>query len=226
VSVTGARVLPTGVAAENVTVVLRSATQNLSLPGGTYIGHFLASPGTYSYYASAPSANASYASIGSVTIGSSGAVSGSINLGAGATRVIANLTRPGGALLIANVSLTIQAPGGLSLPATAHSGQATVLLPAGFAYGFTVYSCSVTGTTTFCNIPLLESPVLSSVSGTLTFPGYPGPLNGEVQFIGPSPSVDATTVTVSNGSFTAALSPGTYSVYAIAGGASAPVANL
>ncbi len=248
VGVTGTLVLPSGVAAGNVTVELSSPMQNLTLSGGQFATRFLAGPGTYSYFASAPAANRSYATLGTLTIGSTGATSGSIDLSGSATRVVANLTRPTGGLLVANVSLTITGPAGLSLPATAHSGQATALLPSGASYGFSLattqlvttaagssyqsfvvapgYACDVLGETMFCNVPLIATPVLSGVNGQLTYPGYPAPLTGEIQFIGPSPSSNATTVAVANGSFSVALAPGTYLVYATAGGTSSPVANL
>jgi len=249
VGVSGTLVLPTGVATGNVTVELSSATQNLSLSGGTFTNRFLASPGTYTYYAFAPGANRSYAALGSITIGSSGALSSTVTLSGSATRVVANLTRPDGPVLDTNVTVTIIAPGGLTLTASAVAGQVTSLLPSGSSYGFSLattqlvttgsgtsvfeafvvapgYTCAVQGATSFCNVPLVASPVLSGVSGTLTYPGYPGPLDGQVQFIGPTPSETATTAAVVNGTFSVPLAPGSYSVYAFAGGASAPVTNL
>ena len=248
VGVTGTLILPTGLAAANVTVELSSATQNLTIGGAQFLTRFLATPGTFTYYASAPGANQSHATLGSLTVDASGAVSGPVDLTGTATRVVANLTRPAGGVLDANVTVTIVGPGGLALSALAHSGQVTALLPSGGSYGFGVsttqliatslgsiyqsfvvtpgYACSVVGSTTFCNVPLVATPVLSGVSGSLSYPGFPTPLTGEVQFVGPSPSANATTVAVENGSFSVALAPGTYSVYATAGGAAAPVANL
>ncbi|MCI4340708.1 MAG: hypothetical protein L3J73_05535, partial [Thermoplasmata archaeon] len=248
VGVTGTLLLPSGVGPANVTVELSSASQNLTISGSQFLTRFLASPGTFTYYAAAPGANRSYAAVGSLTVDNSGTISSSIDLSGTATRVVANLTRPVGGLLDANVTVAIVGPGGLALTAVAHSGQLTALLPSGSSYGFAVattqlvatasgsiyqsfvvvpgYTCAVGGATMFCNVPLVATPVLSGVTGTLTYPGFPSSLAGEVQFVGPSPSTNATTVAVENGSFSVALAPGTYSVYATAGGAASPVANL
>jgi dolichyl-phosphooligosaccharide-protein glycotransferase len=246
---TGALELPAGVDAGNVTVQLASATQNLTFTGSAFSGRFLATPGTYTYYASASGENRSYAGLGSITIGSTGAFSGLVTLAASATRVVANLTRPQGPVLSSNASVTITSSDGFSLTASAVAGQLTTLLPSGASYTFSVtttqlvttasggsvfqsfvvapgYACDVQGNATFCNVPLVATSVLSGVSGQLTYPGYPGELDGEVEFTGPAPSDNATTVSVVNGSFSVVLPPGTYSVYASAGGAAAPIANI
>ncbi len=248
IGATGTLGLPSGLTASSVSLELRSPGQNLSLSGSSYTGRFLAAPGTYLAYASATGATGSYAAIASVTLSTSGAVSPSVDLTTAATRLVANFTRPTGGYLAANFTATLTGPGGLSLSLGVRSGQASTLLPGNASYGFATlttqlvstvtgpayetfevepgYTCAASGTTTYCSVPLVSTPVRSALHGSLVYAGYPTPVPGTLRIVGPLPSENVTIVAVANGTFNVTLSPGTYDLYAQGGPAGPVVANL
>ncbi|HEY6237732.1 MAG TPA: carboxypeptidase-like regulatory domain-containing protein, partial [Thermoplasmata archaeon] len=248
VGATGTLFLPPGLSASAVQVRLMSPAQNLTISGSTFEGRFLAAPGNYTIYGSAPGANLSYGSLGFVTISPSGTLSAPLSLTTPASRVFVNFTRASGFLLAANFTATVLGPGGLTVPMTVHLGQGETVLPSNVSYSFeldtttlvptgvgSVYqrftasvgsTCVPHASTSYCDVPLAASSVLSAFSGRLVYPGYPSALSGTVRLVGPAPSLNATEVVVANGTFTTALAPGNYQLYATAGGAAAPVANL
>ena len=248
VPVTGSLLLPSGLTSSAVSVRLLSTAQNLSLSGAAYVGKFLAAPGNYTVYAAATGAAYSYATVVSIDVSSTGKVSAPLNLTGEAGRLTANLTQPDGAPLNATFPVLLTGPGGLTIPTNAFGGSVHVTLPANTSWGFVVNttqlvptgtgtayetfhaaaggSCPVVAPSGYCRVALTSSALLSEISGHLAYPGYPTPLVGNVTFVGPSPSTSSTTVEASDGSFSASLAPGSYEVYATAGGAAFPVANL
>ncbi len=250
VGTNGSLLLPSGLPSTAVTVRFLSPSLNVTLSGSAFESRFLIAPGTYTVYASAPGANESFASLTSVTVGTTGTLSSAIDLTARAARVTINLTRPDGSLLTnVTVPIALTGPGGLSFTADAVGGQAIVALPTNASYAlsasvtvlgaaaggevaYVTYasaagaSCAVTPTTQFCPLPLLAKTVPTTVTGQLTVPGFPGALAGSLTITGPGAGGPATVVPVTNGTFSVALLPGTYLLYATAGGPTAPVANV
>ena len=250
VAANGTLRLPGALPATAVTVRFLSPTVNVTVSGSAFEGRFLIAPGTYTVYAAAPGANESFASLSSVTVNATGVLSSAIDLTAPAPRVTVNLTRPDGALLTnTTVPIAITGPGGLTFTVEALGGQALVALPANATYAlsatatvleataggaaaYVTYSsvagtaCAVGPSTRFCTVPLVAATVPTPVTGRLVVPGFPGALAGTVTISGPGVGGPVTSVAVTNGTFSVGLLPGSYLVYATAGGPSAPVANV
>jgi dolichyl-phosphooligosaccharide-protein glycotransferase len=243
VSVNGTLSLPGGVSAAGVTVRLTSDDQNLSLTGTAFQSTFFAAPGTYTLYAAAINGNRSFARLETVTVGANGGTLASVVLTGAGTRVTANLTQPDGARLDASFAATITGPGGTVVSAEAVAGQIVVILPANETYGFQLlttqlvntsttaeyqtfqvaagYSCAVGYPNADCIVPLTAVQVTTSVSGSLLVPGDPTPVAGSVRLVGPAPLSNLTVLSSANGTFSADLLPGTYTLYATGTGAGA-----
>lgn len=248
VGASGTMQLPLGLGVSAVTVTLTSPTLNVSVDGSSYTGRFLAAPGSYTAYASAPGANRSYATIVPVTVSTSGAVTPSLDLSAVATQLYANFTKPSGGYLAANFTAVITGPNGFALTVPVRSGQATAVLPMNLSLGFVAsttqlvptsggtgyaafavapgYTCATDAAVVYCNVPLTSVPVLSALAGRLVYPGYPSAVPGTLRLVGPLPSGNVTTLAVAGGVFNVSLAPGTYSVYAATSVSGVVAANL
>lgn len=248
VAATGTLTLPAGLDPNAVTIRLLSPTLNLSVSGGAYTAHFLAAPGSYVAYASAPGANRSYAAILPVTVGTNGAVTPTLNLAVPGSELTLNFTQPSGTVLTANFTAALSGPSGFGTTLAVRAGQATIAVPANttFAVSATTTqlvpaptgaryeafstvggaSCTTRMGASYCAVPMTSAALLSAVSGALTYPGFPSGLQGSIAAVGPLPSTNTTTAAVTNGTFHLALAPGTYALYAQGGGGGIAAANL
>ncbi|MCI4325196.1 MAG: carboxypeptidase regulatory-like domain-containing protein [Thermoplasmata archaeon] len=241
VAATGHLVLPTGVLNTSVSLRLVSPTMALSVDGAMFEGKFYIAPGTYSVYATAPTgANGTLATMTSVVVNATGHLSKSISLTQLGVPLTGTLARDSGVQLNVSLPLTLTGPAGVALTVNANGGHfvatlppnatyqvrgnATVLVPSptGSVYQYVAVDPSYLGcvlgaeSNASCTIPFVTTTVETNVSGTLHAAGFANPVAGTVQLIGPFPSTNATVATASNGTFSTAVIPGNYSLYAVA----------
>jgi dolichyl-diphosphooligosaccharide--protein glycosyltransferase len=245
----GTLVLPAGVTNTTATVSLSSSTMNLTLNGAGFASKFYVAPGTYRVFASAPNGgNGTYTTITTLAVNATGHLSASLYLTQLGVALRGTLTNGTGGLLNVSVTLTFTAPGGVATTVHATDGQfttalpgnatyqvtgtATVLLPGASTNTYVTVTVPLTfsgcvlgaGTNATCAVPFAVSTVTTPVSGSLHAPGFSTSVPATVELIGPYPSTIVTTVDASNGSFSATLVPGNYTLYAVA--TTTPYANI
>ncbi|MCI4350255.1 MAG: carboxypeptidase regulatory-like domain-containing protein [Thermoplasmata archaeon] len=243
----GSLVLPNGVTTGAVTIRLTSPAFTTVVSGTTFQGKFFAAPGTYTAYATASVANATFATVATVTFNATGVLAHPlVATGRGALLEV-NLTLPTGVAVNATVPLNLTGPGGLVVSATANAGRGLIVLPVNTTFVPTAQTvqfvpngssgayealsvrpgttCHVTGATSFCVVTLVGTTVLTPVDGSLAVAGFPAQVPGTVRFQGPGAHGPVTTVAAANGSFSALLTPGVYSIYAWTNGGGLELAN-
>ncbi|MGI0150326.1 MAG: carboxypeptidase regulatory-like domain-containing protein, partial [Thermoplasmata archaeon] len=232
--------LPKGLSTGSVRVELSAPSVNLNVSGLSFITGFLAPPGTYTALAEATGgSNVTYANLTRVSINATGVLTPRLDLTrpAGILNGIVRLET--GGLLNGTFPLALVTASGLTIGALSVFGAFSIGLPIGTvvhpALNVTVLytgvsgvpqkivyrtesspSCAVTSVLSNCTIVLLTTNIPIDLEGTATYPSYPGPLSGTVEFVGPLPGLAATTVPLTSGAFSAALAPGVYDAYAVA----------
>ncbi|MCI4342783.1 MAG: hypothetical protein L3J92_01515 [Thermoplasmata archaeon] len=245
---TGTLLLPSGGTLANATVALSSPGFNITVNGKNYTKGFYTAPGTYTAHASEVVAGVTYASLVRVSVSGSGAITPSISLRTLGVSTTGTLLTQEGSLVKLNTTLTLRTSNGSTLRTAVVNGSFSTTLPADtlfFASAngtlltagsngsyFVSYSipstvvCETTENASSC--PLEVVPTVNSVwlNGTLSAVGVPGLQPGSLRLVGPYPATTVTLLNTSNGTFSVALAPGAYSLYATAGGGSEPLANL
>ncbi|HYK93570.1 MAG TPA: carboxypeptidase regulatory-like domain-containing protein [Thermoplasmata archaeon] len=231
----------------NYTVAGNAFERNFLAPSGSYTVY---ASGTTQNSSGGPSESGrvTYATLTSVQINATGTVTPSVALTAPAASLTGNLTLPSGAVLNATVGFDLIAAGNLSVPTVANAGFFTSVLPANTTFEVVVNTtqlipvgngtryevlttapgstCRTGYPASVCNVPLLSTALETPVTGSIVLPGFPGIVEGSVEFVGPLPGTGATSVSTVNGTFSAELVPGSYELYATAGGSASPLANL
>lgn len=239
ISAKGLLVLPSGLLVGLVRLEFRSSAFQTNISGGNFTRGFTSVPGSYSVYAFGSSGASLYANLTTVSVSASGQVRPAISLLQSGTTVTGNLSVPKGYTLNGTVPVVLTGPDGSSLGLPAIDGVFRSVLPTGLVYGVSVRStlaeraangvtqfvtfttspsasCTATGATAFCSLPLQATIGLTQLGGNLAAKGA-GPVGaGTLEFVGPSPSRETTQVAVSGGTFSVALEPGAYTVYATA----------
>ncbi|HXQ48257.1 MAG TPA: hypothetical protein VN842_00550, partial [Thermoplasmata archaeon] len=248
VNSTGTLELPSGGAAANVSVTLSSPIFNVTVNGTNFTHGFYAAPATYSAHATETLAGVTYTNVTRVTVSASGTITPAVSLRVAGVSVTGKLITSAGNLVPLNTTITLTAPDGASLPALVENGSFTTSLPAHSAFlasaegvvvttgpngsYFVTYAtpsgvtCRTTSNATTCPIEVVPGINLVWLNGTLVAAGVPGLQPGIVRLVGPYPATTVTVLTSTNGSFSAELLPGAYSVYATGGGASELLADL
>jgi dolichyl-diphosphooligosaccharide--protein glycosyltransferase len=248
VNATGLLSLPSSVSAASVTVTLSSPVLNVSVVGSVFESGFRAAPGTYSAYATATVDGITYASLSRVTVDPDGNVTPSIVLSGAGPTLTGTLVNPDGTTVPLSVPVHLVSPGGAAAVANAVNG--TFALPLGARTTYAVFvngtttatgpngsylqswsaspgaSCTVGSLNSSCSVPLIGVPQPVWINGTLVVPGVPGTVPGTLRWVGPYPSTNATVLTTSNGTFSARLLPGAYSLYAAGSGSAQSLADL
>jgi dolichyl-diphosphooligosaccharide--protein glycosyltransferase len=248
VNATGVLSLPSGVSAASVTVSLSSPVLNLSVDGSLFESGFRAAPGTYSAYATATVGGTTYASLSRVTVDPDGNITPALVLSSAGPTVTGTLVNGVGTTVPLNVTVRLVTPGGAAAVAKAVDG--TFSVPLGARTAYTVFvngtttatgpngsylqswsapagtSCAVGVVNTTCSIPLVSIPQTVWLNGTLVVPGVPGTVPGTLRLVGPYPSTSATVITTANGTFSALLLPGAYSLYVTGSGSAQSLADL
>ncbi len=249
VGCTGELTLAPGLDPTNVSVQLYGNGVSETVTGAAFLGTERLPAGTYTVLATGGGDNASYSYFGHISFNSTGVQTPAIPLTIPGVSVTFNLTLGGSTLANATVSALLESKG-LSVPIQVVGGRYVTILPAGTPVNLSVHSLEPLPTANgvvlyrltvassappcvpfppeaLCPVPLEGDALLSGASGLLSIPGFPGGVPGQVTFYGPGTSTAAQTVTTaSNGSFTADLAPGTYTVYADAVEGSSVYANL
>ncbi len=246
----GSLVLPAGVSNKTVVVRLSSSVMNLNLTGPEFTKSFFVAPTVFQVYANATGAGgAPYSELSSVTVNDTGVFSSAITLSAQTTNLTGNLLRPNGVVLPTNTTLSFVTASGLVISTTTVLGQYRAVVPSGRVYfpeaNVTALVTTVSGpryesfvvaagaqctaqaiATTSCNVPLASAPIGTSVTGVLSYPGFPQPLAGTVRLTGPFPSANATLLSSGPTGFSVSAVPGVYSLYATTGEQSGALANV
>ncbi len=249
VNSTGTLALPSGVPIANVTVALSSPLLNLSTNGTDYTTDgFYAAPGTYTATVTGTGGGTTYSNVTRVTVSSTGTITPKVVLNRAGLAVTGALTGASGASLSLNTTLTLVGPGGSRIVTSVNNGAFTATLPPNQTYfGFanasgTVIgpngtynaawssaagaSCTVTPSSERCAISMVGRTLPVFLNGTLTSPGVPGRVPGSLRLLGPYPTDNITVVSTTNGSFSAAVLPGAYSVYASGGSGAEPLGGF
>ena len=236
VNASGKLTLPQGYSTSDVTVALASPLLNLTVNGVGYTKSFRAAPGSYTATVTAKKAlGSSYVNVTRVKIAPDGTVTPALILAQ--LGVVGNitLTNASGSPLDLNTTVSLFLPGGLTIDEQAVLGVAPVVVPIGtyavVANGTSLVSGPngsyfidwVTGPAancTFgllniaCSVAMVGTPVEVSIQGVLLPSGGTTPVGGTVEFFGPYPSTNLTTVAAPGGTFTVSLLPGAYNLYA------------
>lgn len=231
----------------NYTVTGDAFEGSFLAPSGSYTVY---ASGTANNASGGPSetGRVTYATLTRVAINATGYVSPAVSLTGPAAVLSGNLTLPSGATLNASVVFSLVSAGNLSVPTVASAGlfrsvlpantsfvpvvNTTQLVPVGSSTRYEVLTtapgavCRTGYPSGTCNIPLVATVLETAVTGSVALAGFPGALNGNIAFVGPLPGTGTAVVPFSNGSFSTQLVPGVYELYATAGGAGAPLANL
>jgi dolichyl-phosphooligosaccharide-protein glycotransferase len=248
VNATGVLTLPPSVPAANVTVSLTSPILNLSVNGSAFEKGFYAAPGQYSAYATAKAKGNTFTSLSRVTVASHGNVTPAIALSSAGPTLSGTLVDRSNRTVSLNATVYLVKPGGAVAVAKAVNGAFALPLDPSTTYSVFVNGttatagpngsfleswsapagtiCSLGSSDTICSVVLAGTPDPVWLNGTLVATGVPGPVPGTVRLVGPYPSTNATVLTSSNGTFSARVLPGAYSLYATGGGSGQPLANL
>ncbi|MCI4353221.1 MAG: carboxypeptidase regulatory-like domain-containing protein [Thermoplasmata archaeon] len=242
--------LPTGVAASSVHLRVYSPPFNLTVNGTVYESGFLLAPGVYSVYGSAVVVGVNYSALTHISVNATGvatptvSISGGTALSArlvGADQQLINLTAPvywtgpdGSQLYSVAVGgvVSLNLPGASTNLTYVPSLHVTVPTTANGVLRYATYdvvvgtACSVGVSASRCTVPLTVSYQAAALAGQFFWNGAPLTLSGTVRLMGPYPSLAVTIVSTTSGSFTAAVVPGIYTLYATGGSGSGFVAAL
>ncbi len=245
---TGKITLPTGGALPDVTVTLDSPSFNTTLNGTNFTKGFFVPVGSYSAYATVESGTASYATLVPVTVSSAGAVTPTLVLTSPGYLLSGTLTQASGATVVADSVVTLTTSTGASALVPVTNGTFQAPLPGSQTYAVSVSaatvgegvagtyyqswvatpgaSCVVGTANATCTVRMVGTTQLVWLNGTLSASGVPGLVAGTVRLYGPSTAPATTILVSSNGSFSARVLPGSYSIYAAGGGGSEPLAGF
>jgi len=248
VNSTGTLSLPTGVSPASVTVALTSPSVSVVVNGSAYERGFRAAPGTYSAYVTATLHSTSYATLTRVTVASSGSVTPTITLTGVGSTLSGSLVNSLGVAVPLNTSATLVTLSGAAVQTTVTNGTFSLALSpsttyAVFANGSALTSgpngsyvkdwstvagarCTTSTGSSSCLVHLEGVAQSVSLNGTLLASGVSGPAPGTLLFVGPYPSLNTTTVAAPSGTFSVALFPGAYSLYAVGTGAAHTLAAI
>ena len=240
--------LPSGVEAQNVTIALSSAAQNVTVNGLAFEDGFRITPGAYSAYASVNLRGTNYSSLSRVTVSAAGSIAPTITLSVAGPTLVGTVRNATGILVPLNTTAFLVAPSGAAASVPVSSGSFSISLNPSTTYSVFVNgtsrvsgpngsyeqswttrtgaACSLGSSSTTCSVPLVGTPVSVWLNGTLTASGVPGPVPGTVRLVGPYPSTNVTMLSTTSGAFTVRLLPGAYSLYAAGGGATPTLGNL
>ena len=248
INTTGTLTLPAGASLGTTYVSLSSPPLNVSVNGTAYTTGFYAAVGTYSVYANVTVAGQAFTNVTRVSVPSAGAITPTITLRTGGIGVNGSLVQPSGSPLLANTTVTLTTPGGATVLASVVNGSFYAVLPTGVTYGVAgstvtpivgpngTYaaswtaasgsSCTITTTSAQCSVEFVPTTMRVWLNGTLTASGMSGPVPGTVRLVGPYPYTNLTIVSAPNGTFSAWVLPGAYSIYASASSLSDLLANF
>jgi hypothetical protein len=220
---------------------------NFSINGTTFEKGFQVAPGTYSLYAFANASGVNYTSLSQLTVNATGVASPTVTLQSGVS-LKAQLVGPGDAPLNLTVPVFWTGPDGTQLYTVAVNGIVTLSVPGAATYTpqfnvtrattidgvlrYAVYSvvagtsCAVGSASTQCSVPVSVSYLSAGITGQFYWSGAPITISGTVRLMGPYPSTAVTLVNTTSGTFTAAVLPGLYTLYATAGSGAGVIASL
>ncbi len=232
----------------NVTVSLSSPLLNITVNGTAFENGFHAAPGAYSADVRAEAGGSIYTNLTRVTVATDGTISPTLRLDRTAVTVRGTLVDSSGTALALNGTVTLVGPNGVSASAPASKGSFSADLPPStvyrvFANGTGLFpgpngsyyriwtvtpgaTCTVPTSASACAVPVVPTTLLVWLNGSLVPPTGLSALNGAVRAVGPYPSVNVTTIPVSNGVFSARVLPGAYSLYASSGASGAALSGL
>ncbi|MGC2288281.1 MAG: carboxypeptidase regulatory-like domain-containing protein [Thermoplasmata archaeon] len=239
--------LPSGVPASAVNLKVYAPPFNFTVTGSVFESGFVVAPGTYSVYGSAVVAGVNYSSLSQVNVNATGVATPAVTLGGGVT-LSATLVGTGGAPINLTAPVFWTGPDGSELYSVAVDGALSLTLPGAATYTpqlnvtlttttsgilryatYTVVAgtaCAVGTGASQCNIPLTVTYLAAGIAGRFFWNGAPITIAGTVRLMGPFPSTNITVVTTTTGSFTAAVLPGVYTLYATAGTGAGVLASL
>jgi asparagine N-glycosylation enzyme membrane subunit Stt3 len=240
----GSLSLPAGVTTAGVSIrIMGSPVNNLTVNGTTYEAGFFLPVGSYSAYAT----GGSYVNVTRISVGLSGTISPGLYF-QGSASLSGRLVAVGGGTVNATVPILFAGSDGSLVYALATDGNYSLTLPAQSRFypyvntslttttrglvRFATYSsvagasCAVGTTATTCDIPLQISFAMSGFSASLTYRGSPLNLPATLRLMGPLPSTQITTLSTSNGAFSASVLPGEYVVDADTASAGVLLANV
>ncbi len=231
--------VPAKAVASTEQIEFLSDRMNATVSGRGLTNGFYLAPGSYDYIATVggPQTSQGWMSFGSVSVSSTGAFSRSFALTTPSVSFEGSVDLPSLLPLPVPAVASFVNPGGFAFPAPVVSGTYNVTLPVNVTYtpflnvtaafpqdNVTVVealsvpigeSCQVRPVGTICNVNLVGREIDLTLTGRLAVGNSPALVPGALLFEGPSPSVASTRVqTASDGTFSVALSPGTYTVYA------------
>ena len=248
VTATGVLNLPFGVTASAVHLRVYAPPFNFTVSGTAFESGFLIAPGSYSVYGSALVSGVNYSSLSQISVNATGVTSPAVTLGTGVS-LVGTFVGSGGGPLNVTAPVYWSGPDGSQLYSLAVDGTVTLSLPGSATYTpsvnvtvaqspngvlrYATYTV-VPGTscvvgpqeTSFCKIPLTVEYEAAGIQGQFYWNGAPLTISGTIQLMGPFPSTNVTVLTTSSGSFTAAVSPGIYTLYATAGTGAGVFASL
>ena len=247
-SSSGTIALPSGGALTGVTVSLLSASFIATVPGTNYTKGFFAPVGSYSAYATVKAGSTTYSALLPVTVAANGVISPTIPLNTLGEKLSGTLEDSSGGLVSVTAPLTLTVSTGASALVKVTNGTFTAVLPADQNYTVNVAvttivqglegsyskswvqtpgaSCVLAAAATPCTVTMVGTDQLVWLNGTLTAPGVPGLVPGTVRLYGPSTDPVLSVVTAADGTFSAQVLPGQYSLYASGGGGSEPLAGF
>ncbi len=231
----GTITVPSGASLANVTVALSSPTLgNTSISGATYQKGFYAAPGAYSATATYTAGSTTYTNLTRVTVNANGTITPRLVLTNAGTTLSGTL-RNGEHLLSVSALISVVAPDGATTRTTSSSGTFSVTVPPGVTYSvfanatvstsgpngsyYMDYAvtngttCTPSSSSPACLIQMVGTQVPWWVNATISSPGLTTPVAGTALLVGPYPYLNVTTVSYSNGAFSARVAPGAYSVY-------------
>jgi hypothetical protein len=248
VNATGTLSLPTGASLTKVTVALTSPSVSVVVNGSAYESGFRAAPGTYSAYVTTTVHSTSYATVARVSVAASGTVTPTIVLSGAAATLQATLVSSQGTTVPLNTTVTLVTSSGAAVRTVATNGTFRIALSPSTTYSvfangtaltsgpngsYEEYwstvagaSCTTLVSTSVCSVSVVGVAEWVSLNGTLFASGVSGPAPGTVLLVGPYPSESTTTVAAPSGSFSVALFPGDYSLYAVGTGTAQTLAGI
>ena len=233
--------LPSGTVANNTTVTLSSSALTVTVNGSTYLSGFRIAPGAYTASVNATGTGGATANLTAVTVASTGGtISPRLTLSRPAVKLTGSVVVPSYPSLRPNTTVTLTAGGGAMVTATVTSGTFSAQVPPSVNFtatvGFSLLRsssnatyretftaaagsyCAVGAGPSSCTVSLVGTVQPAFANGTLTVAGGNGSVAGLLRFVGPLPTANVTTATAANGSFSVALTPGTYHIYAVSTG--------
>ncbi|HEV2166635.1 MAG TPA: carboxypeptidase-like regulatory domain-containing protein, partial [Thermoplasmata archaeon] len=243
VEVHGSLSVPSGSSASNARVQFVSSLMNRTVTDAQLLNGFYLAPGSYEYIATVPGLQAGqgWSDFGTVTVGGTGTLSTTFHLTVASVSFEGSVVLPSSAPLGIATTARFVNPSGFVFPASVSGGSYNVTLPANVTYtpylnvttsfllnNATVVealsvprgdSCTVRPIGTICDLNLIGSPVNVAIVGRLSVANSPALVPGSVLIESLGSGVNPLRLsTAANGSFSASLPAGTYTVYANSSG--------